>query len=199
MSPDNSPVTVVVLRRVKPGCEADFEEVILGITKAAMTFEGHLGVNIFRPINPDNPEYLIVFKFDRMSNLRRWEESEVRCEWLARAENLTLGPPATQTLTGLETWFTLPTQQAVVPPPRYKMALITWLAIFPLVSGISLLFGSILNQLPLLVRTLVLTVVLVSLMTYAIMPQMTRIFKRWLYPLTYQPRKKVNRMYNKQH
>lgn len=182
LNTDNPPVTVVVLRRVKPGYEVDFEKVMFGITKAAMTFKGHLGVNIFRPINLNRPEYLIVFKFDHMSNLRRWEESEVRRKWLARAEYLTLGPPEIQILTGLETWFTLPTQQPVVPPPRYKMALITWLAVFPIVSGISVLFGSILNRLPVLVRTLIMTIVLVSLMTYVIMPQMTRIFKRWLYP-----------------
>ena len=194
LNADNPLVTVAVLRHVKPGCETDFEEVISGITKAAMTFEGHLGVNIFRPINPDNPEYLIVFKFNHISNLRRWEESDIRRKWVARAENLTLGSPQIQTFTGLETWFTLPTQQAIIPPPRYKMALITWLAIFPLVNVINILFGSILNQLPLLVRTLVLTVVLVLLMTYAIMPQMTRVFKRWLYPLTYQPHRKLSRL-----
>lgn len=92
-----------------------------------MSFEGHLGVNVFRPTDSSNPEYRIIFKFDRMSNLRRWEESEIRREWLERAESLTLGPPEIQTLTGLETWFTLPAQKAIVPPPRYKIALLTWL------------------------------------------------------------------------
>jgi hypothetical protein len=46
------PVTVCVLRRVKPGYEAEFEEIITGICNAAMQFEGHLGVNIFRPYSP---------------------------------------------------------------------------------------------------------------------------------------------------
>jgi antibiotic biosynthesis monooxygenase (ABM) superfamily enzyme len=35
-------------------------------------------------------------------------------------------------VTGLETWFTLPGAPGAVPPPPYKMALLTWITIFPL-------------------------------------------------------------------
>lgn len=179
---DDPPITISVSRRVKPGCEKEFEAIIIGITADAMSFKGHLGANIFRPTDTENPEYRVIFKFDHMSNLRRWEESEVRQQWLKRAEPLTLGSPDTQTLTGLETWFALPSQRAIVPPPRYKMALITWLAIYPIISIINILFAPILNPLPLLLRTFLLTVVLVSLMTYVVMPQMTKLFTKWLYP-----------------
>lgn len=182
---DDPPVTVSVSRRVKPGCETAFEEVLLGLIAAAMKFEGHLGVNVFRPSDSTNPEYRVIFKFDRMSNLHRWEESEVRRQWLDRAENLTLGPPETQVLTGLEAWFTLPTQRTIIPPPRYKIALLTWLGIFPLITGILALLGPVfLNSLPLLLRTLILTGVLVPLMTYVVMPQLTQWVAWWLYPST---------------
>ena len=179
---NDPPVTVVVSRQVKPGCEQAFEEFISGITAAAMTFEGHLGTNIFRPSNPTDTEYRIIFKFDLQSNLHRWEESECRRQWLARAESLTLGPPMIEILTGLETWFTLPISKPIVPPPRHKMALLTWLAIFPLINIINLLFASVLDRLPPLLRNLVLTVTLVLLMTYVVMPRMTRLFASWLYP-----------------
>ena len=35
---------------------------------------------------------------------------------------------------------------------------------------------------PLLLRSAVLPIVLLSLMTYVVMPQLTRIFQGWLYP-----------------
>lgn len=72
------PVTVVISRRVKPGCKKAFEKFISGITSAAMTFDGHLGTNVFRPSSPQDNEYKIIFKFDRASNLQIWEESECR-------------------------------------------------------------------------------------------------------------------------
>jgi antibiotic biosynthesis monooxygenase (ABM) superfamily enzyme len=43
-------------------------------------------------------------------------------------------------------------------------------------------FGHGLNLLPTLVRTLVFTALMVTLMTYAVMPRLTRLFSFWLYP-----------------
>jgi uncharacterized protein len=150
--------------------------------EAAKTFNGHLGVNIFRPTDSANPEYRIVFKFDHLSNLQRWENSEIRNTWLLRAKRLTVGSHKTQILTGLETWFTLPTQKAIVPPPRYKMLAVTCLGAFPTLNLINILLQPFLRLLPSLLRSLITTVVLLSLMTYVVMPRMTKLFASWLYP-----------------
>jgi antibiotic biosynthesis monooxygenase (ABM) superfamily enzyme len=58
---------------------------------------------------------------------------------------------------------------------------ITWLAIFPLITIVLALFGSLLTQLPLVMRTFVLTVTLVPVMTYLIVPLYMRLFARWLH------------------
>lgn len=186
------PVTVVISRRVKPGCEAEFEQFIAGITQAAMTFEGHLGTNVFRPGTPEDNEYQIIFKFDRASNLRIWQESQCRRQWLARAESLRLEPPTIKVITGLETWFTLPSSKAIIPPPRHKMAAITLFAIFPLIRLVSLIFTPLLELLPFhsLLKSLILTAIIVLLMTYVVMPRMTKLFARWLYPKKRSPYRK---------
>lgn len=187
MSPHQStdpPVTVVITRKVKPGCEKSFEKFISGITAAAMTFEGHLGANVFRPSNSADNEYRIIFKFDRASNLRIWEESECRRQWLARAESLRLEPARIRMITGLETWFTLPTPKRIIPPPRYKMATVTLLTLFPLIQLANFTLAPLLEllPLPLLLRSLIITAILVLLMTYVAMPRMTKLFSKWLYP-----------------
>ena len=177
------PVTVVISRRVKPGCKKAFEKFISGITASAMTFEGHLGTNVFRPASPTDNEYRIIFKFDRASNLRIWEESECRRQWLARAESLRLEPATIRIITGLETWFTLSSPQRVMPPPRYKMATVTLLTLFPLIQLARLTIAPLLEltPLPFLLQSLIITAILVWLMTYVAMPRMTRLFYRWLY------------------
>ena len=67
-------------------------------------------------------------------------------------------------------------------PPRYKMVIVTWLGVFPIVTILFSVFGHWLNLLPTLVRTLVFTAVMVTLMSYVVMPSMTRLFSFWLYP-----------------
>jgi uncharacterized protein len=180
--PSDPPVTICVLRSAKPGKEKEFEQVVSSMIASAMEFPGHLGTSTFRPMDADNPEYRIIFKFDKISNLKRWEESQVRQRWLELVEPLSQGTANVEKLTGLETWFTLPAKKAIVPPSRYKMALITGLAIFCLINIINFLFAPILNSLPPLIRSFVLITCLVSLMTYVVMPQMTKLFAKWLYP-----------------
>jgi hypothetical protein len=178
---DNAPVTVDVIRQVKPGFQKEFERVLTELIVAAEQFEGHLGVNVFRPSDPANLEYRIVFKFDHLSNLRRWEESPTRQRLLEEANRLTIDAGQYRILTGLETWFTLSTQRAIVPPPRYKMLLVTCLAAFPTANLINFLMQP-LSFLPQLLQTLIGMVTLLTLMTYVVMPRMTRLFTGWLYP-----------------
>jgi uncharacterized protein len=176
------PATVDILQRVKPGCEEAFEVVLADLCEAAKSFEGHLGVNVFRPIDHANPEYRIVFKFDRISHLKRWETSAIRQKLLKRANRLTVGSSQVSIFTGLETWFTLPQQPGVPPPPRYKMMVISGITIYVLISLINLLIVPLLNPLPPFLQTFVVTLIMVAIMTYVAMPRMTKLFAGWLYP-----------------
>ena len=176
------PVTAVASRRVKQGREQEFEERLSGILAAASEAPGYLGSEVLRPSDSeDDNEYRVVFRFDHASNLHAWENSEERQRWLRELEPL-LHEEKVHVLTGLETWFTLPSKVGEPSPPRYKMVVVTWLGVFPIVTIIFSLFGHWLNLLPTLVRTLVFTAVMVTLMTYVIMPRMTRLFSFWLYP-----------------
>jgi GTP-binding protein len=134
------------------------------------------------PSDSDDDEYRIVFRFDHASNLHAWENSEERRRWLRKSRPMLHEEEKVHVLTGLETWFTLPSKAGEPAPPRYKMAAVTWLAVFPVVMVIFSIFGQWLNLLPTLLRTLVFTLVMVTLMTYVIMPRMTRLFSFWLYP-----------------
>jgi antibiotic biosynthesis monooxygenase (ABM) superfamily enzyme len=178
----DGPVTTTVTRRVKPGHEAAYEAFLAGISGAARAFPGYLGVEVFRPAGGQGGEYRIVYRFDSLAHLRTWLDSPEHAAWLARAEPHVAGPMRTQILTGLETWFTLPTQPGAPPPPPYKMALVTWVTIFPLITLVVVASAPLLGGLPLVVRLAVTTGVTVPLMTWVVMPRVTRLLRRWLYP-----------------
>jgi antibiotic biosynthesis monooxygenase (ABM) superfamily enzyme len=176
------PATIDILQRVKPGCEGAFETVLADLIEAAKAFEGHLGVNIFRPSDSTNPEYRIVFKFDRISHLKQWENSAIRQKLLERAQRLTVGSGEISVLTGLETWFTLPRQPGMSPPPRHKMMIISGMTIYALINLINFLVVPLISSFPMLLRTFFVTFLMVAIMTYVAMPYMTKLFAGWLYP-----------------
>jgi uncharacterized protein len=172
------PVTVDVMQHAKPGCEPQYEAAIADLMAAAEGFEGYLGASVFRT----GSDYRIVFKFDHLSKLQQWEASAIRRKLVTQVECFTQGKATFQVLTGLETWFTLAPQQAMILPPRYKMRLVTCLAAFPTGNLVSLRIQPWLQGLPGLLRSLVSTVLMLGLMTYVIMPRVTKLFAGWLYP-----------------
>jgi antibiotic biosynthesis monooxygenase (ABM) superfamily enzyme len=179
---DGGPVTTTVTRRVRPGHEIFYEQFLQGIIAAASRFPGHLGVEVFRPQSASTGEYRIVYRFDTAEHLRAWLDSDEHAAWLERAEPHAIGPTRTSFVTGLESWFTLPAQPRAAPPPPYKMALLTWITIFPLITLIVVITGPRLQGLPLVVRLGITTALTVPLMTWVVMPRVTRLLRRWLYP-----------------
>lgn len=87
-----------------------------------------------------------------------------------------------QILTGLETWFRLPRRSPQQPPKRYKMVLLTWLAVFVTLSTMRYVLAPLLAPLPGLLAQLITVGIVVCLLTYIVMPQLTRLFYKWLYP-----------------
>lgn len=173
------PVTVVFTWDVRPGRERAFEEWAHDLHTEAATFPGHMGATWLRAEGLRN-RYYTVLTFADDERLSGWLDSAERRERLDR-----LGEIATahrqQSTTGLETWFSLP-GEAVPAPPRWKMVLVTFAAVYPL----SLVFQSLLapptQEWPLPLRALAFPVIMVPLLTFVIMPGLSRLFRRYLYP-----------------
>jgi uncharacterized protein len=184
LSPEgiDGPVTTTVTRRVKPGHEPFYESFLEGIIADAARFPGHLGVEVFRPATASTGEYQVVYRFDTSEHLDAWLHSDERAAWLERAEPHVVGPMRMQVLTGLETWFTLPDRPGIPPPPPHKMALLTWVAIFPLITIVVIVLEPLLERLALVPRLAVTTAVTVPIMTWVVMPRVTRLLRGWLYP-----------------
>lgn len=179
----HQPVTVLITRRSRKSNQKEFEQALSDTIDAALEFPGHLGVTVLKP-QEDNNDYQIIVKFASQADYQRWCHSNEAAHWFKILNCLEKRPPNLEIMTGIETWFAVNSyaSRPMIPPPRYKMAIVTWIAIFILIVIINLLFGSFLASLPMLLRSLVLTVGLVGLMTYVVMPRMTRLFSWWLYP-----------------
>ena len=175
------PVTLVVRRRVRPGQEEAFESLVSGISDTLLRWPGHLGTGVVRPV-PGQHEYTMVVRFDDTANAASWEDSPERAEWLQRMAPLLDGETTLEQQPGLEFWFTPPGSPSLAQPRRWKMLVVTLLALYPTSLLLTLLIGPALAHLPLALRALLQAALVVSLMTYLIMPVATWGFRRWLRP-----------------
>jgi uncharacterized protein len=70
----------------------------------------------------------------------------------------------------------------VPPPPRYKLAVVTWIGVYPIITMLLAVIGPATATWPLPLRTLLLTALMVPTMTWLVIPWMTRLFRGWLSP-----------------
>jgi antibiotic biosynthesis monooxygenase (ABM) superfamily enzyme len=178
LSRATEPVTVTVARRVAAGREHEFEDWYDGIIAAAGRFPGFLGSGVLRPHTAEQ-DWHVVYRFADHDSLAVWEQSPERADWLRKADDL-VEETGVSHVTGLETWFSLPGRTAPAPA-RWKMALVTLGAIVPLVLVMNLTVLPLLSGWPLVARTLVFSGTLTGLMTWVVMPRITRLFRRFLY------------------
>lgn len=69
-----------------------------------------------------------------------------------------------------------------IAPPRWKFAILVWLAIYPALTLLLWILGPEIRDWPLPLRTLALTVVLVPAMVFVLLPAVRRLLARWMEP-----------------
>ena len=175
-------VTAAITHQVRSGRETGYEEWLKGIAAEARQFEGHLGANILRPQPDATPNYIIVLQFESSAHLETWLTSEVRNDWIERVQPLIQEQESIQVLTGLEAWFQLPQQSSSYKPPkRYKQAILVWVGVMIVSLLVSPWVAPLLAPMPRRLRAAIFVVISVSLLSFGIMPYLTRWFKGWLF------------------
>ena len=168
-------VHVAITRKIKPGCERAFEESLRLFFRDSLEQRGVLGVHrISPPPGSDAREYGILRTFADERERDTFYRSELFGKWQAHVAQFTEGDRTVRDLHGLEAWF------RAAAPPRWKMALLTWLGVWPTSLVFGTLLGARLADLPVLVSSGIVAAVIVVCLTWIVMPLLVRLFHFWL-------------------
>jgi antibiotic biosynthesis monooxygenase (ABM) superfamily enzyme len=173
---ENGQVTVVVTWHVRKGCKQQFDAWFREVSAAALRFPGHLGLNVVHHDTRES-EYVIVFRFDTDEHLTFWMNSDVRRDFLKKAEQFREEQPTYLVERGLEYWFETNDSKA---PARWKMAIITVLGVWPVSLLVSSVLAPLTGGLPLVLRALLVSVGIVCLLTWVVMPLLVKLFSPML-------------------
>lgn len=171
-------VHVAVTRAVKPGFESAFEAALREFARESLHVQGTTGVHLIAPAPGSNGcEYGILRSFESEDASRRFYESDLFEAWNRRIDDMVVGEPTLRRLTGLEAFFR---DSRRSPPPRWKMAIVTWLGVFPSVLLWSSILPQALTSLPWLLVVAIVNVFVVATLAWVVMPLLTRLFANWL-------------------
>ena len=92
------------------------------------------------------------------------------------------GDPLWDTYTGLELWFTPPPGTVAPRPIRWRMALVLGVVVYLLVLVFGAVAELLIGDVPTALRLAVVIAVEIALMTYLILPFLTRRLASWIFP-----------------
>ena len=197
------PITVAIERRIDPSRTVEATSWMQAGTDLATGFTGFLGSGWVRAGEGSDLWYML-YRFRDIPTLEAWEQSAQRAWWLESGRAFAR-EVRVERRTGIEGWFdasfathverpesgersdaaapTGPIQQPIpAAPPRWKQAVAIWLGFFPTNLLASWLLGLVpgFGDAPLVVRVLFATLLLTPIMTYAVLPWVTRLQRPWL-------------------
>jgi antibiotic biosynthesis monooxygenase (ABM) superfamily enzyme len=177
------PVTTVVTRHVRSGHGPRYEEALQRLLVEARALDGYLGAEVHPP-GPGAPQltYTSVFRFDSLDHLRAFEASELRARFLAEVAEHVEADAVWSTSTGLELWFDPPAGTVVAQPVRWRMAVVLGVVVYILVLVLGSAAAALLGDVPAPLRLALVIAIEIVLMTYLVLPRVTRLFSGWIYP-----------------
>ena len=171
------PIHVAITRRVRPGCEAEFQQALREFFQNSFAHGGVWGANMLTPLpGSESREFGILRTFADEKEREAFYASEMFKAWEQRARTWTEGEPVYRELHGLEAWFRSPN-----PPPRWKMAVATFLGVFPTAALLNVTLGPAIRPWPFILGSAVFNAAMVALLTWVVMPLATRALHDWLH------------------
>jgi antibiotic biosynthesis monooxygenase (ABM) superfamily enzyme len=169
------PVHVAITRKVLPGKEEEFKEALRRFIGESFAHDGVHGASMITALSgTDSREIGILRTFKDEAERDDFYRSQPFLAWEAYASTLTEEPVYRQ-LNGLEAWFRSPN-----PPPRWKMTITTLCGVFPASLFLAFVVGPLIKEWPLVAKLFVNASLMVVLLTWAVMPVLTKVLKRWL-------------------
>ena len=188
------PITVSIRREVDPARIAEATAWVQTGLNLASKYPGFLGSGWVRA-GENSQVWHMLYRFAGDETLEAWERSAEREWWLSMGEGF-VRSERSKRRTGIEGWFDEPATgsitvvdaatgatEVVTAPPRWKQAVAIWLGFFPLNVGFTYLMNPIPgwgDVLPIWLRVLITTLVLTPIMTYWVLPWVTRSLRNWL-------------------
>jgi uncharacterized protein len=175
------PAAMVFACRVREAGVPDYLAWRRKVIAAEAHIPGYLATECFEPRAKGQKEWVDIVRYDSAEHLEAWMQSKERAELLEELDPLVESLHSHQ-VTGLEGWFAINRQSAepFVAPPAWKQGASVLLALYPTVMILSLLTSRPLRSLSFPVQMMIRNMLSVALLTWLVMPLMTRWLGFWL-------------------
>jgi antibiotic biosynthesis monooxygenase (ABM) superfamily enzyme len=172
-------IHIAITRRVRSGHLAEFERLLADFSRRSLAEPGARGMHFLHPPpGSSSAEYGILHSFASVAERDAFYQSRLYRQWLKDIAPLTEGEAIHRELSGLEAWF----RNSEGPhPPRWKMAVLTWVAVWPVSMIVpAVLLPSVSPFLHPILAAGTIAAGIVSVLTWGAMPLLVKMAHPWL-------------------
>jgi antibiotic biosynthesis monooxygenase (ABM) superfamily enzyme len=182
LAPQAGPVTAVSSVRVRPGELATYRALHEQMEAELARAPGFLASELLEPVDGVQEELVVVFTFDDQDHLEQWLASAARHRILRLMDDVVEGDRTVNVVGGFAGWF-MPSSRAgggFTEPRRWKQAAVVLLAIAPTSLVLTALRQWLLPDLALVPAVALNSTAGVALLSWVLMPLLTRWLAPWL-------------------
>ena len=177
LAEETETVTAVASFRIRPGQEDRTTEFHDRLLELLPQFPGYLSCELFEPVPGVQDDVAVVFSFDSREHLDAWFRSEERARLLADVAEFVEGSTTVNVVDGFGGWFS----GTVGPEPRrWKQATVVLLGLFPTAVVLTAVRQWLIPDVHWIGAVLFANVFGVIILSWVIMPRLTRLFSGWL-------------------
>ena len=147
--------------------------------ETSFSHSGVMGANMLVPLPGSNSsEFGILRTFKSEQERDDFYNSPLFKAWREKVKALTEGEPVYRQLHGLEAWFNNPNEPE---PPQWKMALLTFIAVWPVSMAVPAALNPLIGQsVPNVIFAGAVAAGIVLVLTWIAMPLLVKATQNWL-------------------
>ncbi|MGD1860257.1 MAG: hypothetical protein ACFB0E_09835 [Leptolyngbyaceae cyanobacterium] len=189
--------SLVVEHTVERGKGLSFRWWHRKLTQSARGYKGYIRTDLCSPVHGSQQmKWYSIVHFDTPEHLNQWLKSRDRESMIDSGSQVFSSYRFMSFATGLEGWFSRQrgSEQFGLGPPAWKQNLSVVLGLYPVVMIQSLIFGAlgILQGWSLPSAMIINNLITSSILTWAVMPLVTKVMGFWLYPASQPASNKVD-------
>lgn len=177
----SDPITLAVTDHVPMEAKARYEVLVEELHQLFEAQNGFLSVDTVRHSRPHQVEYTVLSRWSDEAAVAQWRENPTIRGKLAEIETITGGPAQHVQAIGLGMWVDH-AEGAAAPhlPPAWKRTAMSAAAVYPMLMLLMALSTPIIGGLPQFLQVLIIVIVLSALLTWPIMPWLSKVLRPWL-------------------
>ncbi len=180
----NQHISEILTVVVKYNRLVEYEQWLEKAKKVLEQQKGFVGIEVIRPADITIPEYFILLRFESLTDLEAWKDSDALDELKKESQEFVVNVHRGERQYGTEMLFSRPISNIYYPkPPFWKQAIIGIFTVYPIIMLSSLILSPLFKDLPQALGMFI-TICIMSPIMIVTMPKVSVLFKKWLYPIS---------------